>query len=688
MVIRALALFFAFQIILFPQLKGESFRIQNGVLDLRSASFNQAKPIKIEGEVEFYWKKLIDPNTFADSNFLEKPQMVAIPKSWTTYRIGNEKLPAEGFATYRFTILCSPNGKFGLYGIRVPSVFSSYRLWANGELINGVGRVGSNANEHKPQFKHENLPILIDSHSSTQIEIVIQVSNYSHRRAGLFWPLYFGSLESLSNSSRMSDIINLIIIGLILIIGLNHMNMYIFRRKDRSNLYFGLVCLAMIIRNITTGDRVLGFILPEMSWDLLVKLDNFSGFGTIPFFALFIYNLYKEDFPKWIRDTLVGIGAAIALFVFVTPPMLFGKFRLVFEIYTLIGGLYLTFGVLLPASIKRRPSAIIAFLGLFILYATAVNDVLSSMGIIQTAYIAHYGLAIFMLMQSVSITSKSAIAINSNEDLSHQLELEKHGLEEKIEERTRELTLQHNELIAHQEKEQVRTWVNSGLNQISKVLSSHKNDFKLLSRNVLSALVKHVHARMGALYILNEDDPYDQHLELVADYGCNKKMTEVRKRIEIGEGLVGTVFLENDSKVIVNIPDDFFKISSGMGDAKPTVLLLVPLTFDDKVYGVVELASFREFKQHEKDFIQGAASNIATNLHSVRMNEQNLKLIKQFTEQAQDMSEKEESMRRNLEELEYYREQYERLSHGKTDRIEQRDEITEVKPKRGRKKPS
>ncbi len=688
MVIRALALFFAFQIILFPQLKGESFRIQNGVLDLRSASFNQAKPIKIEGEVEFYWKKLIDPTTFADPNFLEKPQMVAIPKSWTTYRIENEKLPAEGFATYRFTILCNPNEKLGLYGIRVPSVFSSYRLWANGELINGVGRVGSNANEHKPQFTHENLPILIDSRSSTQIEIVIQVSNYSHRRAGLFWPLYFSSLESLSNSSRMSDIINLIIIGLILIIGLNHLNMYIFRRKDRSNLYFGLVCLVMIIRNITTGNRVLGFILPEMSWDLLVKFDNFSGFGTIPFFALFIYNLYKEDFPKWIRNTLVGIGVAIALFVFVTPPMLFGKFRLVFEIYTLIGGLYLTFGVLLPASIKRRPSAIIAFLGLFILYATAVNDVMSSMGIIQTAYIAHYGLAIFMLMQSVLITSKSAIAINSNEDLSHQLELEMHGLEEKIEERTRELTQKHNELIAHQEKEQVRTWVTSGLNHISNVLSAHKNDFKLLSRNVLSALVKHVHARMGALYILNEDDPYDQHLELVADYGCSKKMTEVRKRIEIGEGLVGTVFLENDTKVIGNIPDDFFKISSGMGDAKPTVMLIVPLTFEEKAYGVVELASFREFKQHEKEFIQRAAFNIATNLHSVRMNEQNLKLIKQFTEQAQDMSEKEESMRRNLEELEYYREQYERLSQEKTNRNEHSAENTEEKSKRGRKKSS
>ncbi len=637
---------------------------KEGVLNLKHNTSSKII-LKVEGECEFYWNQLLEPKDFKDTSRAITPQYVVIPKSWATYKLNGEKLPNQGFATYRLVIRKSSDESTRLYSLKLPSVFTSYNLWINGQLKTSVGTVGKTKEEHKPQFKAQEVPFSLDPRvdKTDEIEIVIQVSNFSHRRAGLPWPVFFGDYEMVRKSSRSNDLLNIIVIGIILIIGINHINLYLFRRKDVSNLYFGILTLVMILRNLTTGDRILGFIFPDISWELMSKLDNFSGYGTIPFFALFIYHLFKDDFRVWMKNTMVVLGAAISLFIFATPTIVYGKFNMFFELYLLLGGLYLTFGVLLVAALRNRPGALLTFLGMFILYATAINDVLSSMGIVQTAYVAPYGLVFFMLLQSFTITSKSARAINQNEDLSHQLFLEKQSLEKNIEMRTHELQKQHEILLEHQEKEKQQTWMNVGLTQINDVLSANKNDFKILSQKVLGALVKYLDVKMGALYVINDDDPSEPFLEMVADYGCEIGMKKHNKKIEPGDGLVGATFSDKETKLINSVPKEYFKVNSGLGQNAPATLLLIPLSTDEAVYGVVELASFAEFKPIEIEFIEKIAFNIATNLNNVRMNERNINLIQQFQEQSQEIQEKEERMRESLEELEYYRESYETLKH-------------------------
>jgi transcriptional regulator with GAF, ATPase, and Fis domain len=349
---------------------------------------------------------------------------------------------------------------------------------------------------------------------------------------------------------------------------------------------------------------------------------------------------------------------------------------MVYELYLLTGGLYLTFGVLLVSTIRRRSGALLTFIGMFLLYATAINDVLSSMGIVQTPYLAPYGLVVFMLLQSFNITSKSAKAINENEDLSHQLSIEKQSLEKNIEQRTFELQKQHEILIQHQEKEKIQNWINVGLASINDVLSANKNDFGELSQKVITTLSKYMDVHLGALYVLNDDDPSEPYLEMVANYGCSKEMVIKNARIEPGNGLVGATFSDNQMQQITDVPIDYFTVSSGLGESKPNSLLLVPLSTDEAVYGVVELASFSEFKPEELDFIQKIAYSIATNLNTVRMNERNVNLIQQFQEQAQEIQEKEERMRESLEELEHYRESFQAVKR----------ELEELKSSKSKKK--
>ncbi len=638
------------------------FYIKNGLLDLELTNIEEIQSIKLQGDWEFYWNQLLEPQDFKDSEGKFNPQLVKVPKSWTNYKVDGVKLPNEGFATYRLVINKKPDSTITIYGLKISSVFSNYKLWINGTIITEVGKVGRKDTLSIPQFKYQDIPFILDpeKEKTDKIEVIIQVSNFSHQRAGLQKPMFFSTYENLRYESRWMDILNLIIIGIILVIGINHLNMYLFRRKDVSNLYFSIVSIVMILRNITTGDRIITYFIPNINWELLVKLDTFSGFGTIPLFALFMYSLFKVDFPKVLKNIIIIIGVFVTLLVFATPANFYGKYRMFFEIYILIFGLYLTFGVLLKSAIRRRPTAFFAFLGMFILYTTAINDVLSSMGLIQSAYIAPYGLVVFMIIQSITITFKSAKAINENEDLSAQLTLEKENLEKNITERTQELQLQHDQLIKHQEKEKEQSWINNGMSIINDILADNKNDFKALSSKVLSQLIKYVGATFGVFYMLSDDEA-DTYLELIADYGCGNDIRKDKAKIHVTTGIVGVSYTENRLMIVNDVPENFIKIESGLGESQPEALLIIPLSIDEKVFGIIEIASFNRFTDLEIEFIKRIAFNIANNLNNIRMNENSSELIEKFKVQAQLMQEKEEEMRQNLEEMEAIREQYEEL---------------------------
>jgi putative methionine-R-sulfoxide reductase with GAF domain len=503
------------------------------------------------------------------------------------------------------------------------------------------------------------VPIIVNPSPTGKesFEIIIQVSNFKHQRGGLHFPIYFGKYENLTADTRWMDILNLIIVGIIFLIGINHLSLYLLRKEDKSNLYFSIVCLVMILRNITTGDRIITYVFPNLNWELLFKLDNLSGFATIPLFALFIYDLFEKDFSRKLMKAYLYIGVAVSALVIFTNANFYGKFRIIFELYVLIGGLYLTFGILLRAALRKRPYAIYTFIGMFILYSTAINDVLSSMGLIQTAYVAPYGLVIFMLLQSISINIKSARAINHNEILGVQLQHEKENLEKRIEDRTKELQAQHDMLLEHQEKEKLQSWINNGITSMNEVIANNKDNYQKLCKSVLNSLIKYIDAKAGAFYVI--DDESQSNLILIADFGLSKEIKRQNSSILPNSGLVGASYTLNQVQLINNIPDDYLSINSGLGSAIPKSILIVPLTYDNTVLGVIEMASFKQITPTEVEFVEKVANIVANNINTVKMNEQNIKLIQQFKESSKQMQENEERMRQNLEELEIIREQYE-----------------------------
>ncbi|MDW8331625.1 MAG: GAF domain-containing protein [Cyclobacteriaceae bacterium] len=222
-------------------------------------------------------------------------------------------------------------------------------------------------------------------------------------------------------------------------------------------------------------------------------------------------------------------------------------------------------------------------------------------------------------------------------------------------------------LIAMQEKlrqineeEQKRKWANEGLARFVDILRSSQNNLHQLGDRIIATLVQYTGSNQGGLYVLNEDDPHHPHLELLSLYAFNIKKHQQQK-VKPGEGLLGQTFLEQQTVYLKELPDEYIRITSGLGDASPRNLLIVPLKLEDKVYGMVELASFREYQPHEIAFVEKLGETIASTLATVRNNQRTQRLLDESRMAAESLRAQEEEMRQNMEELTATQEEMQRI---------------------------
>lgn len=213
----------------------------------------------------------------------------------------------------------------------------------------------------------------------------------------------------------------------------------------------------------------------------------------------------------------------------------------------------------------------------------------------------------------------------------------------------RALLSMREQLVAIAEKEKERNWATEGLAKFADILRVNDNDFESLYDNIILQVVNYVNANQGGLYIVNEDSGV-LYLDLVSYYAYNRKKY-FQQRFETKEGLIGQCYLEADTIYITELPAEYTSITSGVGEATPKCLLILPLKINETVYGILELAAFVPFKSYQIEFLKKLCENIASTVSNVKINEQTQKLLKESQLQAEYMRSQEEEMRQNLEEL-------------------------------------
>ncbi|UZR99907.1 PAS domain-containing protein [Chondrinema litorale] len=204
-----------------------------------------------------------------------------------------------------------------------------------------------------------------------------------------------------------------------------------------------------------------------------------------------------------------------------------------------------------------------------------------------------------------------------------------------------------NQLKSMSETESQRKWITEGLAYFSEVLRKNQQELEETSYEIICNLVKYVKANQGGIYIV---DTEEQVLELKGCYAYDRKKF-IDKKFEFGEGLIGQIYLEKETLLMSDIPDNYINITSGLGDAPPRSIVIVPLKVNDEVLGIIELASFTNFEAYQVEFLEKLGENIASSISTIQINEKTQELLSQSQKQAEELRTQEEEMKQNLEEM-------------------------------------
>ncbi|MBN1251660.1 MAG: GAF domain-containing protein [Bacteroidales bacterium] len=196
-----------------------------------------------------------------------------------------------------------------------------------------------------------------------------------------------------------------------------------------------------------------------------------------------------------------------------------------------------------------------------------------------------------------------------------------------------------------------RSWASQGLAEFGELLRESKKDLEELTNEILAKLVRYLDANIGGLFIINDDNQENNFLELIAFYAYDRRKY-VEKHINLGENLVGQCVMENETIFMTEIPDDYIEIASGLGKDKPTSLLIVPLKLNEKVYGVVELASVKKIEKYQIEFVEKIGESIASTISSAKISLHTAKLLQESNEKSERLTKQEQESKKQIEKLE------------------------------------
>jgi hypothetical protein len=323
-------------------------RAEEGVLDASLYDFSK-EPLKLNGEWLFYWNELLTP---PEIDPLTDASYTVFPEPWT------QAVNGQGFATYHLTLLL--NNKFKDYALEMPQIYSSYLLWVNGKLIAKNGVVGTSRKNAQSQW----LPQLISlQNGSDTVSLVLQVSNFTHSTGGLKNPITLGLKSDLTSKRTLAEVVNKVLLGTLAFIGFFFLNIYFFVKKEKSVLYFALMCVVWALRSIFSELYMAIQWMPWFDWELAVKIEYVTIHLEVAFAMLFVSKLYPHDTNTLLRNLLTYPNFLFAFFTMATPAVLYTQFLNVFLIFAGLVIVYVMF-IIMRAIVFERYGVWFSVLGI------------------------------------------------------------------------------------------------------------------------------------------------------------------------------------------------------------------------------------------------------------------------------------------------------------------------------------
>lgn len=221
-----------------------------------------------------------------------------------------------------------------------------------------------------------------------------------------------------------------------------------------------------------------------------------------------------------------------------------------------------------------------------------------------------------------------------------------------------QLDLLTGTLLRQQQVEEEQKWSAQGLAMFMDILQRAGQNLTELGDRLIASLVRYMGINQGGLFI-TATESNATYIDLLSCYAYERKKY-IQKRLVPGVGLLGQAFLEKHTIYMTQVPSDYIKITSGLGEATPRCLLIVPVVLKDETMGLIELASLTALPDYKIKFVEKLAESLAAAIHSVHVSERTALLLREAQQYSEELSAQSEEMRQNMEELQAVQEELDR----------------------------
>ncbi|KAA3660848.1 MAG: response regulator [Calditrichaeota bacterium] len=457
-----------------------------GVLDLRNWNFESEGIVDLSGEYKFYWQQLLTPT---DTQNVHQPSsFMHVPDTWNGKRIDGTSLPGQGFATYKLKILLQNNNT--PLAFKFLDMATAFTFYCNGKELTRVGQVGDSRKTSKPAYMPKIVEFVPDT---TRLEITILVSNFHHRKGGVWEKIQLGLVNDIHAKREKNIFTDIFLFASIFIIGLYHLVISMMRRQAYASLFFGLCCLLISMRRLLTSEVYFLKLFPATSWTNLIRLEYLTIFLVVPIFALFFYSLYKDDFNKMMLNAIIAVGVLLSLIVIFTPVHIFSYTIPYYHTYLIASCLY-GFYLLVLSIRHKKEGARILLLGLLFLFSTIMNDILEYTGSLHTHEILAFGQLAFIACLTILIAYRYTNAFKTLDlqkaELAVANQKYRHELDERIKTAKENKELQEK-LVRAQKMETIGLLAGGVAHDLNNILSGIVSFPDLLLRDLKSGSMMH-----------------------------------------------------------------------------------------------------------------------------------------------------------------------------------------------------
>ena len=279
-------------------------------IDARFWSGDSSFPVV--GPCHFFDEQLLTPEECSKA----AGDVQNFPALWAAKQ-GNA--PSLGYATYSLLILLKHDHPKDL-ALALPQMYSSYRLWANGQLTAENGSVGKSQKESIPQWRPQTVLVEVNGDS---LHLVLQIANFHHAKGGVKEPIYLGLASKMQFKRKVASLSTLTEATVLFLVSASFFFIYFSNSRKNVTLYFALLCLTWSVRSLFSNLYLGISFLPDFDWTMMVRIEYVTLYLTMIWAILFLSQIFQYEANIFFKYALVFCNLIFTVFTLFSSPLSF-----------------------------------------------------------------------------------------------------------------------------------------------------------------------------------------------------------------------------------------------------------------------------------------------------------------------------------------------------------------------------